>query len=100
MNPEHQVYVLFTSQVGFRNSSPLPIIDVLLTYPNVNLYYLNITQYVTFTPMEEFMRTGALWNSKYMISHTSDVLRYLSLWKYSGTYLDLGKMKLSARTIA
>lgn len=24
-----------------------------------------------------------------MNSHTSDVLRYLTLWKYGGTYLDL-----------
>lgn len=89
MNPEHQVYVLFTSQVGFRNASPLPIIDALLTYPNVHLYYLNLTQYAQNTPLNKWMAKGTLWSSNYVNSHTSDILRYLSLWKYSGTYMDL-----------
>jgi lactosylceramide 4-alpha-galactosyltransferase len=89
MNPEHQVYVMFTSQVGFRNTTELPIIDALLSYPNVKFYYLNLTKYAQNTPLDKWMATGALWNSQYVNSHTSDILRYLSLWKYSGTYLDL-----------
>lgn len=75
MNPEHQVYVLFTSQVGFRNASPLPIIDALLSYPNVNMYYLNLTQYAQNTPLKKWMARGALWTSDYVNSHTSDILR-------------------------
>jgi lactosylceramide 4-alpha-galactosyltransferase len=89
MNPEHQVYVLYTSQVGFRNVTELPIIDAVLSYPNVKFYYLNLTKYAQNTPMNKWMASGKLWNSQYVNSHTSDILRYLSLWKYSGTYLDL-----------
>jgi lactosylceramide 4-alpha-galactosyltransferase len=89
MNPEHEVFVLFTSQVGFRNQSALPIIDALLSYPNVHFNYLNLTQYAEHTPLENWMKSGALFQSSFVNSHTSDILRYLSLWKYSGTYLDL-----------
>ena len=89
MNPEHEVFVLFTSQVGFRNQTSLPIMDALLSYPNININYLNLTQYAEHTPLSKWMKTGELYRSTYMNSHTSDVLRYLSLWKYSGTYLDL-----------
>lgn len=95
MNPHHQIYVLFASPVGFRNSTPSLILDALLThYSNVHFYYLNITEYAKNTPIEEWILGGALWNSNYMISHTSDVLRYLSLWKYQGTYLDLDVVML------
>lgn len=89
MNPDHEVFVLFTSQVGFRNQTPLPIIDALLSYPNVHFNYLNLTQYAEQTPLAEWMKTGELFRSVYVNSHTSDILRYLSLWKYTGTYLDL-----------
>lgn len=89
MNPEHEVFVLFTSQVGFRNNSPLPIVDALISYPNVHFNYLNLTQYAEHTPLNLWMKTGDLFRSAFVNSHTSDILRYLSLWKYSGTYLDL-----------
>ena len=89
MNPDHEVFVLFTSQVGFRNTTVLPIIDSLLSYPNVHINYLNLTQYAEHTPLDKWMKTGELFRSMYVNSHTSDILRYLSLWKYSGTYLDL-----------
>lgn len=89
MNPEHEIFVLFTSQVGFRNQTHLPIIDALASYPNIHFNYLNLTQYAEHTPLAQWMKTGELFRSLYVNSHTSDILRYLSLWKYSGTYLDL-----------
>lgn len=89
MNPEHEIFVLFTSQVGFRNQSRLPIIDALSSYRNIHFNYLNLTQYAENTPLSKWIKTGELFRSTYVNSHSSDVLRYLSLWKYSGTYLDL-----------
>lgn len=67
----------------------MPLIDSILSYKNVHLNYLNITQYAEKTPLEEWIKNGDLFRSSYMNSHTSDVLRYLTLWKYGGTYLDL-----------
>ncbi|CAO1350227.1 unnamed protein product [Diamesa hyperborea] len=88
-NPHHQVFVLFASPVGFRNTTTLPLIDSILSYKNVHLNYLNITQYAEQTPLEEWIKNGDLFRSTFLNSHTSDVLRFLTLWKYGGTYLDL-----------
>lgn len=96
MNPNHEVFVLFTSQVGFRNLTSLPIIDALLTYPNVHFNYLNLTQYAEQTPLADWIKTGKLFRSAYVNSHTSDVLRFLSLWKFTGTYLDLDIVMLKS----
>ncbi|XP_070505104.1 lactosylceramide 4-alpha-galactosyltransferase-like [Chironomus tepperi] len=96
MNPDHNIFVMFTSQVGLRNTSRLPIIDALLSYPNVHMNYLNITKYAENTPLEDWIMTNTLFNSQYLISHTSDVLRFLSLYKYGGTYLDLDIVMLKS----
>lgn len=93
MNPDHQIFLLFTSQVGYRNKTPIKLIDTLVNnYKNINLNYLNISKYAESTPLSNWIKTGELFRSSYVNSHTSDVLRYLSLWKYGGTYLDLGKL--------
>ncbi|CAH1710687.1 unnamed protein product [Chironomus riparius] len=89
MNPDHNIYVLFTSQVGFRNTTNLRLIDALSSYPNIHFNFLNLTKYAQNTPLENWIKNGELFRSNFVNSHTSDVLRYLSLWKYGGTYLDL-----------
>lgn len=50
---------------------------------------VNLWKYAKDTPVDEWFRSGALFESKYLNSHTSDFLRYLSLYKWGGTYLDL-----------
>ena len=49
-----------------------------------------MTRYVEKTPLENWLAKGKLFDSEYIVAHTSDVFRYISLWKYSGTHLDLG----------
>lgn len=99
MNPDHEVFVLFTSQVGFRNQTQLPIIDALSSYPNIHFNYLNLTLYAEHTPLSSWIKTGELFRSAYVNSHTSDILRYLSLWKYSGTYLDMDIVMLKSLNV-
>uniref|UniRef100_A0A182QPW0 Alpha 1,4-glycosyltransferase domain-containing protein n=1 Tax=Anopheles farauti TaxID=69004 RepID=A0A182QPW0_9DIPT len=88
-NPEWNVYVLFAAPVGFRNRTAQPIIEALLEYRNVHLRFVNLTTYANETPLEEWMQNGEIFRSLYMNSHLSDVMRYLTLYKYGGTYLDL-----------
>ncbi|XP_555205.2 lactosylceramide 4-alpha-galactosyltransferase [Anopheles gambiae] len=88
-NPEWNVYVLFAAPVGFRNRTTQPILDALLEYRNVHLRYVNLTTYANDTPLKEWMAKGDILQSQYMNSHLSDVMRYLTLYKYGGTYLDL-----------
>lgn len=89
MNPDWSIFVLFASPVGFTNTTRLPIIDALLSYPNIYLRNVNLWSYAKNTPIEDWIEDGKLFQSKYMNSHASDYLRYLSLWKWGGTYLDL-----------
>uniref|UniRef100_A0A182SSX3 Alpha 1,4-glycosyltransferase domain-containing protein n=1 Tax=Anopheles maculatus TaxID=74869 RepID=A0A182SSX3_9DIPT len=88
-NPGWNVYVLFAAPVGFRNRTTQPILDALLEYRNVHLRYTNLTTYANETPLEEWMESGEIYRSLYLNSHLSDVMRYLTLYKYGGTYLDL-----------
>ncbi|XP_052892304.1 lactosylceramide 4-alpha-galactosyltransferase-like [Anopheles moucheti] len=88
-NPDWNIYVLFAAPVGFRNQTAQPILDALLDYRNVHLRFVNLTTYANETPLEEWMENGEIFRSLYMNSHLSDVMRYLTLYKYGGTYLDL-----------
>ncbi|CAO1335167.1 unnamed protein product [Diamesa hyperborea] len=89
MNPELKIFLFFLSDYGFPNATTTPIIDAIMEYQNVQMNYININEYAKGTPMEEWVTNGELARSKYRVSHTSDVLRFLTLWKYGGTYLDL-----------
>ncbi|XP_065095251.1 lactosylceramide 4-alpha-galactosyltransferase-like [Ochlerotatus camptorhynchus] len=96
MNPNWNAFVLFAAPVGFRNKSALPLLDVLHAYPNINLRHVNLSTYAQDTPLEDWMHTGEIFRSKYMNSHLSDVMRYLTLYKYGGTYLDLDVVVLKS----
>ncbi|KXJ71251.1 hypothetical protein RP20_CCG021053 [Aedes albopictus] len=96
MNPDWNAFVLFASPVGFRNRSALPLLDALHAYPNINLRYVNLSTYAQHTPLEDWMRSGEIFRSKYMNSHLSDIMRYLTLFKYGGTYLDLDVVVLKS----
>lgn len=50
---------------------------------------INLWSYAMGTPLEDWLLSDRLFLSKYLNSHVSDFLRYLSLYKYGGTYLDL-----------
>lgn len=90
MNPDLEVYLLFTSPINLHNSTVKnKVVAQLLTYPNVRVRHLNFEKYFVGSPLEEWYRGGALKASRWPQSHASDVLRFLTLWKYGGTYLDL-----------
>lgn len=60
VNPEHEVFVLFTSPVGFKDQAPSSLFNALLSYPNINFNYLNLTDYAKDTPLEDWIKTGKL----------------------------------------
>lgn len=92
-SPNWNIYVLFAANVGFVNdtkSVEYRMLDaVLSSYSNIKFLRLNITNYGDSTPLANWMRDGKIFDSDYINSHLSDVLRYLTLYKYGGTYLDL-----------
>lgn len=88
MNPKMTVYLLFMSPSQISDSSR-QIIRQLLSYKNIIIRRLYINDYVRHTPLEEWYASGILKTSYWPRSHMSDILRYLTLWKFGGIYMDL-----------
>ncbi|XP_023016806.1 lactosylceramide 4-alpha-galactosyltransferase isoform X3 [Leptinotarsa decemlineata] len=91
MNPNFDVYLLFTSPgiLHFDGDESDRFLKALLSYKNVKMMHLDYEKYVEGTPVEHLYKSGIIEDSDYAMSHASDVLRYLTLWKYGGIYLDL-----------
>ncbi|KYN42320.1 Lactosylceramide 4-alpha-galactosyltransferase [Trachymyrmex septentrionalis] len=88
MNPSMTVYLLFISKSEFSNSTR-EIVRQLLNYSNVRIRHIDPQKYVKETPLDAWYTSGVLKKSHWPVSHMSDILRYLTLWKYGGIYLDL-----------
>ncbi|XP_026669984.1 lactosylceramide 4-alpha-galactosyltransferase-like [Ceratina calcarata] len=88
MNPNMTVYLLLVSRSKVPNQST-KFFDQLESYPNVRIRCVYLDKYMENTPLEKWYKRGVWKESQWPISHMSDVLRYLTLWKYGGIYLDL-----------
>lgn len=88
MNPHLKVFVLFTSKERLRNLSRTPEVEAILSYPNVFVNSIDIERFSLGTPFQEFIQRKVLLKSSYKVVHTSDVVRFMVLWRYGGTYLD------------
>lgn len=89
MNPNTNIVVLFLSSSNHIKIKNWPEYQPLLDYDNIHLRYFHIEDIIEHTPIEEWVKKGHLSGSYYPIVHTSDILRYTLLYKYSGIYLDL-----------
>ena len=94
-NPHMKIFVSFVSRHGDTKIPGSSAISAALSYPNVHFNYLDRIEFSAGTPIEQFMKSSKLLDSGFTVSHTSDALRYLLLWKHSGVYLDTGKVKNS-----
>ncbi|XP_076170548.1 lactosylceramide 4-alpha-galactosyltransferase isoform X2 [Ptiloglossa arizonensis] len=88
MNPNTNVYLFFVS-VSKINDRSKEIFNRLQTYPNIKIRRIYPEKYVKNTPLELWYKSSVLRKSRWPRSHMSDILRYLTLWKYGGIYLDL-----------
>ncbi|XP_021938491.1 lactosylceramide 4-alpha-galactosyltransferase-like isoform X2 [Zootermopsis nevadensis] len=88
MNPNTKIYLIYTCSINGRLEDSPEYVKQMLSYSNVRLWKLDISDYVKDTPMENWDFTGKVKSSKWPLFHSSDILRYLTLWKYGGTYLD------------
>jgi lactosylceramide 4-alpha-galactosyltransferase len=88
-NPDSKVYLLYTcSVIGNLGDSP-EYVKQMLSYPNVKIWKLVISDYIKGTPLETWDFMGKVRSSYWPVVHASDILRYITLWKYGGTYLDM-----------
>jgi hypothetical protein len=84
-NPDTKVYLLYTcSIIGNLWDSP-EYVKQMLSHPNVRIWKLVFSDYIKGTPLETWDFMGKVRSSKWPVVHASDILRYLTLWKYGGT---------------
>ncbi|CAG9830874.1 unnamed protein product [Diabrotica balteata] len=96
LNPNMEVYLLYTSPMDFKfeGDESDRFLKVLLSYPNVKILHLDYENYTRESPVEDLYRSGKIESSRHVVAHASDVLRYLTLWKYGGLYMDLDVIAL------
>lgn len=87
-NPDWQINVLFAAPVT-HYALKTGAISVIKNLTNIKLTRVHIGKYAKGTPLQSMVSGGALNRTRWRISHSSDVLRYLSLYKFGGVYLDL-----------
>jgi lactosylceramide 4-alpha-galactosyltransferase len=83
------INLFFVNHKRHKNLKETTIIEALKEYKNIKISALNIDELSRGSPLEDFIKSKILLNSKYMVEHTSDVFRYLVLWKYGGVYMDM-----------
>lgn len=91
MNPNLDVYFLFVSPgiIRYAGTESDKFLRVLLSYKNVKVHHLNFKRYLKGTPLNNIPEDERLDGSSYPVTHASDILRFITLWKYGGIYLDL-----------
>lgn len=87
-NPNLDVYVLFASPIFYPANITSKNILSILRYKNVFLRNNDLWKYTKNTPIEEWFKSNILFKSKYVLSHTSDMLRFLTMWLWGGIYMD------------
>ncbi|CAG0916420.1 unnamed protein product [Notodromas monacha] len=85
-HPEKVVFVAVKSERFLYSDS----VNVLRqNYKNVRIARLDPDSWLNSTVLFSWMKNGLLGKSSYKTSHMSDVLRYATLYKHGGIYLDL-----------
>ncbi|XP_054271817.1 lactosylceramide 4-alpha-galactosyltransferase-like [Macrosteles quadrilineatus] len=87
-NPEHYIYILYTCPLDGLIYFP-DYAKSIVTLPNIFIVQLNLTEFFNNTPVQDLYKSRTMETSSHPKEHFSDLLRYIVLWKFGGTYLDL-----------
>jgi len=88
-NPDSKVYLLYTCSIMGKLGDSPEYVKQMLSYPNIRIWKLVISDYIKGTPVETWDFMGKIQSSKWPVAHASDILRFITLWKYGGTYVDM-----------
>uniref|UniRef100_A0A1B0C2A1 Uncharacterized protein n=1 Tax=Glossina palpalis gambiensis TaxID=67801 RepID=A0A1B0C2A1_9MUSC len=96
-NRKSDVFVLFAASryidAAIRNESRF---KVLLHYKNVHFRNVHLWSYTLNTPGYAWLKKDEVFMSRYFVSHISDFLRFMTLWRFGGTYLDTDTITLKS----
>ncbi|KAL0278118.1 UNVERIFIED_CONTAM: hypothetical protein PYX00_000025 [Menopon gallinae] len=95
-HPEKNVFLLISRPVTIPlHQTRNVLIRELMTYPNFRVRHISFTKYLSGTPLVDLGESGLLSSeSSYPVAHASDILRYATLYKFDGIYLDLDVLVL------
>ena len=91
-HPTNQVYLLLTSPIFQDKNFQV----VKKKYGNLQAKYLRIPSLIYGSPISDLSWIEIIEGSKYSVSHLSDLIRYLILYNFGGTYLDLDALVIKA----
>lgn len=63
--------------------------SALSAYENINLRNLNLRKYAVDTPAADWVASNEIYLSEFLERQMATLLRYLTMWKYGGTYMDM-----------
>ena len=86
LNPDLPVNVLFT---GGKFDNRAATYKALTRYKNTRFVAVDLSEYMTATPLEHWYHHTDWRTGPYHVSHLSDALRFLTLYKYGGYYFDM-----------
>ncbi|XP_045604060.1 lactosylceramide 4-alpha-galactosyltransferase isoform X2 [Procambarus clarkii] len=90
-HPDLPVTLFMTSPV--IRQSPL-LLDLTTRFSNLRIFHLNLTQAFHGSRLEGWYTRRKWEDSQWPLSHLTDGIRWLLLWKYGGVYLDLDALVL------
>lgn len=88
-NPNSDIYVLFSSPRFAINENSSIWMQILDSIGNIQFLNNDIWQYVYETPAQKWMAELVIFDSVNVEQQLSNFLRFVSLWKFGGTTIDL-----------
>lgn len=78
MNPNAQICVIFVTNSKIARSK---IIESLMEFANIVFYRLDLSEFSLNTPVENWIKSGAIYETEFLTETISDIVRLLLLWK-------------------
>lgn len=87
-NPDRDIFVLFPSQIGFSELYSSSIMHSLRFYRNIYFRRVNYQNYGLSSPAEDLLESDQIFLSNFLTETLSDILRFVTLYRFGGIYLD------------
>lgn len=78
MNPDAQISVIFVTNSALIFTQ---IIEALIKYANVAFYRLDLLEFSLNTPLEDWIKSNVLYDTKFLMETISDIVRLQLLWR-------------------
>lgn len=87
INTNWNIYLFFIDVIGY-DEHVADLIDKLSLLANVQIIAISLEDLSKDTPLYDWVQAKHYEQSQYIVSHVSDLVRVLLLYKYAGTYMD------------